>query len=692
MSTSDYKGAPEEATCHVQEPSQQPIHPIWGTQLQPGQIRLFGIEIDWLHDIRGTLETFEHNSAPGYIAQSYVCGDGECNVMIAVNGYAYYIKPSLAIALHQTKLALFERNAQDGPYTNAWVWIDAICIDQSNVAELQAQIRFMDRVYKRATATFISLGKWSESQRLLVRFFEWADADAKMSCLREERESRSIDGDGARVIDAAHTQQKSLEWSSNLQADFDMSAEDARTINDELKGPLGKGLGNVRPFPQALHYTHPFWQACMEFFEADWFSRLWTFQELWLSPDPCVTLHRLLHWNRFAYLPDRIDRLATAPDGWSRVTGARHENYLLQSWSLKFHKHVAITDDLWILLYITAKKRAKVPKDHVFASRGLMDANTQRLVDVDYSKTDAQVFQDTLLLAMRSTTTANKLPKHWELFASVPTPTPGLASWVPDLNNETNAHVGYWCTLGFSTAVTSAFDDAAHFRVSQENGPLLLNVLEMDVVSIPGGEPLSAHVPTQRAIDGVLVWIKGLYNTMASGEDDLPAFKERLGAFFAIIAGLRKEEMAPLCFLIAASELIEKDLTFNEVVLHVRKGLHTTHELRRGILEITNTGPDHEALIESLMSVAHRFRARFVPLGRDSTYIFTTLGGRVGCSPRPVSAGERICIVPGGELLHILSALPSRYITCAAVHGLMGDDLPDFVRELGREWEEIAIH
>jgi hypothetical protein len=651
------------------------------------------MELDEGDSISGTLGTFEHKSAPEYIAQSYVCGEGECDFKITVNGGAHYIQPNLSIALLQTKRALQDRESgeeSDSWTQTTWLWIDAICIHQSNVAEREMQIKFMEHIYRGASMTFISLGKRTESQRLLAGFFQWLDDDANTSRLQGEEGCHSTDRDGARIIDAATTQRSSLEWPCELQAEFDMSGEDARGISDELRSPHAKRLGQVNPYPQALNWGHPFWLACMELFEADWFSRLWTFQELWLSRHPYFTLYALLPWGKLELLPDRIAALDRPHDDLlTAVTLGRRGKFLNQALSLQYHKNEKITDDIWTLLAITATKRAKLPKDHVFAILGLMDADTQRLIDVNYSKTDAQVFQDTLQSAMRSTTAAQILPRHWETFASVPTTTPSLPSWVPDLNNKTNARVPYGYMLGHAKTVSSAFDDSAQLRVSlsPENGLIFLNVLKVDVVSMPGGETL--ELP--RAFDEILGWIKGLYNNMTSGEDELPALKERLRNFFAAIAKLSKEEIAVLFFLMEMPQLVMEGFTFEEIVLHVRQGLHPIHELRQEIFEITNAGPDHKTLLESLHFIAP-VSLWVVFKTSGSRYIFTTLGGRVGCSPKPVSPGDRICIVPGGDYLHVFSTAPSRYITCATVHGLNGDDLPDIVRELGREFEEIAIH
>jgi hypothetical protein len=144
----------------------EPTDSIWTTPLQQGQIRLFNIELDDNDYIRGTLEIFEHKSAPQYIAQSYACGEGECDKVIAVNGYAHHIKPNLFTALCQTKRALQQRRS--GRYylyesiwlKTTWLWIDAISIHQSNVAELEMQIQFMEHIYRAHKSLLRVVDTW----------------------------------------------------------------------------------------------------------------------------------------------------------------------------------------------------------------------------------------------------------------------------------------------------------------------------------------------------------------------------------------------------------------------------------------------------------------------------------------------------------------------------------------------------
>jgi hypothetical protein len=72
--------------------------------------------------------------------------------------------------------------------------------------------------------------------------------------------------------------------------------------------------------------------------------------------------------------------------------------------------------------------------------------------------------------------------------------------------------------------------------------------------------------------------------------------------------------------------------------------------------------------------------------------VFTTANGRMRHSPRPVSSGDTICVVPGGGFLHAFSKVSKRYVTCAIVYGLMGDGLLDIAAESERDWQEIDDH
>lgn len=407
----------------------------------------------------------------------------------------------------------------------------------------------------------------------------------------------------------------------------------------------------------------------------------------------------------------------TAMEYWRKTIDSGHLNGLLSSFegtstikkidrieayynrAVSFRKPSADRENIWSLLVTSAQRRAKVPKDHVFAVLGLMDADTQKLVDVDHSKTDAQVFQEIVLIAMKTSTAAQKLPALWESMSWVPTITPGLPSWVPDLSNETNAPVGDADRLilsGLSKAVSYAFFDAAQLRLSPENGLISLQALEMDTVSIPCGDACPVYTLNRVSdlyYDAVrlssaattLFWIRCLCETLSGSEASLPAMA-RLTQYLVENTTI---SIGCLEFMVGFAKDLQNSEDPNlDSNSRATLGPRPDHELYRRSLVELSADPATDGLSNDLMSSIIKLN---VEMG--GTYVFATSGGRLGRSAKPVSPGDRICLVPGGRLFHIFSdTSPSRYITCAAVHGLMGDDLPDLVRELGREWEDITIY
>lgn len=361
-----------------------------------------------------------------------------------------------------------------------------------------------------------------------------------------------------------------------------------------------------------------------------------------------------------------------------------------------FRKIRADRENIWSLLVITAQRRTKVPKDHVFAILGLMDSSIKNFVAIDYSRTDAEVFRGVVELAMRSTNAACRLPKLWEDFAWVPTTTPCLPSWCPDLNNRTDACIGWFAQQTLPKSVASNFLDAAELRVSSDNGPIFLRVLELDAVShaSSGACPkwevkrpvLSKESHVFSAEAETLVWIRSLYDTFSNSENDLSAVMIRIMHFFRAFTPIGGKDTVDLVCLMTASQMLVEGLTLGEVVHRIRQELGLEHELQQEILKSLDAAQDHDKLALSLVTTADSLRGYF-----GGTYIFATAHGRMGNSPKPMSPDDRVCIVPGGEVLHVFSPVSKRYVTCAAVHGLMEESLLDIVRESGREWQSIAI-
>ncbi|KAL0940316.1 het domain-containing protein [Colletotrichum truncatum] len=96
------------------------------------------------------LELVNIEQAPPYEALSYTWGKptDESRDYIWLEGHPLLIKPNLEDALRSLRLPNLSRR----------LWIDALCIDQSNLDERARQVQYMRLVYKHATRVIVWLG------------------------------------------------------------------------------------------------------------------------------------------------------------------------------------------------------------------------------------------------------------------------------------------------------------------------------------------------------------------------------------------------------------------------------------------------------------------------------------------------------------------------------------------------------
>lgn len=100
--------------------------------------------------LSGELLSFELSDAPTYYAVSYVWGHGPQDMQsMKLNGMDFDIKGNVHQILQ--RCSSFSREH--------YIWIDTICIDQSNVQEKTEQVRSMRDIYSRSEHVLICLGE-----------------------------------------------------------------------------------------------------------------------------------------------------------------------------------------------------------------------------------------------------------------------------------------------------------------------------------------------------------------------------------------------------------------------------------------------------------------------------------------------------------------------------------------------------
>lgn len=113
-------------------------------------------------EIHGNLIELSLNNkfSGGYEALSYMWGAQEATSTIFLGGKPFAIRLNLSAALEALRSSGRLRK----------IWIDAICINQTDVAERNAQVSIMSRVYQQAGTVLVWLG---EEDKQTVELFDF---------------------------------------------------------------------------------------------------------------------------------------------------------------------------------------------------------------------------------------------------------------------------------------------------------------------------------------------------------------------------------------------------------------------------------------------------------------------------------------------------------------------------------------
>ena len=116
-------------------------------------IRMLILEPGELADpLKGRLEPTDIDAAGSYEALSYVWGKSNQVDNISIRHGNNEWPVDLTASLKETLLRL------RFPDKQRRLWVDQICINQSDVAERSQQVQFMNRVYKHASRVLVWLG------------------------------------------------------------------------------------------------------------------------------------------------------------------------------------------------------------------------------------------------------------------------------------------------------------------------------------------------------------------------------------------------------------------------------------------------------------------------------------------------------------------------------------------------------
>jgi hypothetical protein len=341
--------------------------------------------------------TFTHpfGTHPVYEALSYTWGTSPAREKIYVNGKTFRVGANLQVALRHLRHKNQRRT----------LWIDAICIDQSNVEERNTQVQRMSQIYRNASCVLAWLGERNHNSDLAFDTVE-SIGGAENEMIWKPRDLHHQDGE------REYLQPRDL---------------------DKLRDPENLSMEE--------------WQALRDLFQnRNWWSRMWIVQEITYPH-----LARLLCGNR-SITWDSLHNMFTANAKFSKVVQEDLEladmTKLARSLcTLRNHTqinelHAGYTRNgtsLRTLVLANSGRDSTDPRDMIYALLGL--ASCPESITVDYSKSVHQVYVEATKAMIADVsnpgwTSKPSLNIICSAYRSYRPSSFDLPSWVPDFSKK----------------------------------------------------------------------------------------------------------------------------------------------------------------------------------------------------------------------------------------------------------------
>jgi hypothetical protein len=612
-----YPSQDTKASAEMQEFTYTPLGSTQSTRLikiLPGEaissMKCHIFEIN-LHDI----------PVAGYSALSYCWGSASKTEPITLNHYPFFVTENLYAALQVLR---------ESHSTNLF-WIDAICINQSDLEERSAQVQNMKRIYEQASMVVIWLGAGSAETRVAMCFIEkiW---------------------DFWNSLAAAHGNDKTVL--------LDISVKEASTLFDSWEGVI-----DFTPLDGlALLLRRP------------WFERVWIVQEATTPDNDSVVLcgNAVVCWDALITATEVITHLMWRPE----LQGFFANSQPIDNQSLRrlfnLEKQRQYKTPVFNLLQVLAKYRhfkAGDLRDKIYALRGLAaDLSEDELVP-NYSLPPPVIFASVaqhFIISKRSFECLG--------FCDFSKSDLRQPSWVPDWSSPSIRH---------PLAKRQIHDSCGEDR----------RVYEAATLTVPSDSERQWNCTIKDEL--VLTVAGFLVDTVSRVVNfDIPDAcvtedGSSIGQSFSegpAIYGLN----IPESDLYRGSSEPLKMAYSRTVVADVMKagnvrsrGYAITLDYWSRIRSYTQPPADY------------KFRKEWGSLLFSTTErsLFWTHDGYLGLGPTNVKPGDWVCIFFGGEVLYLLRSLrgTSRFIGECYIHGLMDGEAYALLDDRSHTVENFVI-
>jgi len=330
------------------------------------------------------------DARPTYEALSYTWGKDGKWLPLNLNGARLFITSNLDSALRHLRL-------HDKVRT---LWIDAICINQGDVAERNQQVQRMRLIYEKAEQVLVWLGEEKDNSNLA------------MQSMRTIAEDIGLD-----ILD---TDNPAMEW---------MPKPDGRSLEAQASQP-----GPSMLVKEMVDADPEIFSAVLSLLIREWWQRAWVLQETAVARKVLVICgDAALSWTHVLIASYPIRFIAQLQGGRLWDNKSRNLRDVLQGTSATMdfigRRWRKRTNALKILdlLFFQRMMQATEPKDKIYALLGLAQDKFLAGYTPDYSQSDQDVFCEFTRLLITNTDNLDVLK-----FCQTIKLTEGLPSWVPD--------------------------------------------------------------------------------------------------------------------------------------------------------------------------------------------------------------------------------------------------------------------
>ena len=144
--------------------------PLWQPLSSETSIRILTLHPAAKGDatITTTLEEVDLTDKPSFEAISYTWGTDESQRSITVNGCSIRIRQNLFQALSRFRLG----------HRSRVMWVDALCISQTDIEEKSQQVQQMGNIFKSAQRVLVWLGEHADESEALFEPWPWTASGA----------------------------------------------------------------------------------------------------------------------------------------------------------------------------------------------------------------------------------------------------------------------------------------------------------------------------------------------------------------------------------------------------------------------------------------------------------------------------------------------------------------------------------